>query len=125
MICLQIVKDGDLMSLTSELIRGRVDAVILSNLMNRDSYGYEINKSILKKSSGRYELNEATLYTAFKRLIDMGYITTYWGGEDVGARRKYYRITSEGRMAYERMLDEWEMAKKLLDAILSADEIAD
>ncbi len=115
-------KDGDQMSLASELIRGRVDAVILANLMNRDSYGYEINKSILKKSSGRYELNEATLYTAFKRLIDLGYITTYWGGGDVGARRKYYRITTDGKDAYYRMLEEWQTAKQMLDAILSIEE---
>lgn len=110
------------MSLASELIRGRVDAVILANLMHRDSYGYEINKSILRKSSGRYELNEATLYTAFKRLIDLGYITTYWGGGDVGARRKYYRITADGKDAYYRMLEEWQTAKLMLDAILSTEQ---
>ncbi len=107
------------MSMVSELIRGRVDAAILANIMDKDSYGYEINKSILRKSSGRYELNEATLYVAFKRLIDLGYITTYWGEGGVGARRKYYRITAEGRAAYYRMLAEWEDAKKIIDAILS------
>ena len=107
------------MSIASELIRGRVDAVILANLMNRDSYGYEINKAILRKSSGKYELNEATLYTAFKRLIDMGYITTYWGEGDIGARRKYYKITAGGAQAYQRMLAEWQEAKNLMDNILS------
>lgn len=109
------------MSIASELIRGRVDAVILANLIHKDSYGYEINKSILRKSSGRYELNEATLYTAFKRLIDLGYITTYWGDGDIGARRKYYRITDDGVKAYDRMLGEWQDAKKLLDSILSTE----
>lgn len=109
------------MSIASELIRGRVDAVILANIMNKDSYGYEINKAILRKSAGRYELNEATLYTAFKRLTDMGYIVTYCGDGDVGARRKYYKITAEGKNAYYRMLQEWQEAKGLMDAILSTE----
>lgn len=109
------------MSIASELIRGRVDAVILANIMNKDSYGYEINKAILRKSAGRYELNEATLYAAFKRLTDMGYIVTYWGDGDVGARRKYYKITAEGKNAYYRMLQEWQEAKGLMDAILSTE----
>lgn len=109
------------MSIASELIRGRVDAVILANLMYKDSYGYEINKSINRKSGSRYELNEATLYTAFKRLADMGYIITYWGDGDTGARRKYYRITTEGREAYHRMFNEWQEAKELIDKILSVE----
>ena len=76
------------MSMASELMRGRVDAAILANIINKDSYGYEINKMIFHKSGCRYELNEATLYTAFKRLIDLGYIVTYWREGEVGARRK-------------------------------------
>lgn len=109
------------MSIASELIRGRVDAVILANLMYKDSYGYEINKSISRKSKSRYELNEATLYTAFKRLADMGYIITYWGDGDTGARRKYYRITEDGKEAYYRMFKEWQEAKELMDSILSVE----
>lgn len=110
------------MSMASELMRGRVDAAILANIINNDSYGYEINKMIFHKSGGRYELNEATLYTAFKRLIDLGYIVTYWGEGEVGARRKYYRITPDGKKAYYRMVSEWEDAKKLVDAILETEE---
>ncbi len=113
------VKEADKLSVASELIRGRVDAVILANLMQGDSYGYEINKSILRKSSGLYELNEATLYTSFKKLLDSGYITSYWGDSESGARRKYYHITPLGREAYYRMTDEWVEAKIIMDKILS------
>ena len=110
------------MSMASELMRGRVDAAILANIINKDSYGYEINKMIFHKSGCRYELNEATLYTAFKRLIDLGYIVTYWGEGEVGATRKYYQITPDGKKAYYRMVSEWEDAKKLVDAILETEE---
>ena len=56
------------MSIAGDLIRGHTDAIILARLLRGDSYGYEINKKIKSASGGRYELNEATLYTAFKRL---------------------------------------------------------
>ena len=68
------------MSIAGDLIRGHTDAIILARLLKSDSYGYEINKMISTLSSGRFELKEATLYTAFKRLEDAGHIA---------ARRKY------------------------------------
>ena len=70
------------MSIASDIIRGHTDAIILARLSAGDSYGYEINKAILRKTNGRYELKEATLYTAFKRLEESGSITSYWGNEE-------------------------------------------
>ena len=90
------------MSIRADVIRGHTDAVILAQLLRRDSYGYEINKNIENCSGGEFVLKEATLYTAFRRLEDSGYITSYWGDEAVGARRKYYRITEKGREAYRQ-----------------------
>ena len=62
------------MSIAGDLIRGHTDAIILARLLRGDSYGYEINKVISTLSAGRFELKEATLYTAFKRLEELGYI---------------------------------------------------
>ena len=81
------------MSIASDLIRGSTEIIILAHLINKDSYGYEINKSISEKTNSAYELKEATLYTAFRRLEDTGMITSYWGDENSGARRRYYKIT--------------------------------
>ena len=78
------------MSIAGDLIRGHTDAIILARLLRGDSYGYEINKTISTLSCGRFELKEATLYTAFKRLEELGYITSYWGSSGAGARRRYY-----------------------------------
>ena len=61
------------MSIAGDLIRGHTDAIILARLLRGDSYGYEINKVISTLSSNRFELKEATLYTAFKRLEELGY----------------------------------------------------
>lgn len=106
------------MSIAGDLIRGHTDAIILAQLLQSDSYGYEINKIISTLSSGRFELKEATLYTAFRRLEDAGHITSYWGDSGAGARRRYYTITPSGKEASYRLLQEWEETKEIMDKLL-------
>ncbi len=109
------------MSITADLIRGHTDTIILAKLMEKDSYGYEINKAVYKASNQLYELKEATLYTAFKRLEDAGCISSYWGDQQTGARRKYYTITGIGKEVYKQKLSEWLEAKKLIDTLLGTE----
>ena len=106
------------MSIAGDLIRGHTDAIILARLLKSDSYGYEINKIISTLSSGRFELKEATLYTAFKRLEEQGFIASYWGGSGAGARRRYYTITPSGREASHRLILEWLETKEIMDKLL-------
>ena len=106
------------MSIAGDLIRGHTDAIILARLLREDSYGYEINKTISTLSGGRFELKEATLYTAFRRLEEQGYITSYWGDSNAGARRRYYAITPAGREASHRLRAEWVETKEIMDKLL-------
>lgn len=110
------------MSITADLIRGHTDAIILAHLLERDSYGYEINKSILEQTDHRYELKEATLYTAFRRLEDAGYIASYWGNENIGARRKYYTLTQAGREAFEVQQNAWKTARDMINKLMKTEE---
>ena len=110
------------MSIAGDLIRGHTDAIILARLMQADSYGYEINKIISTLSDGRFELKEATLYTAFKRLEESGCIASYWGNSGAGARRRYYTITPAGREASRRLLGEWRETKLIMDQLLETEE---
>ena len=106
------------LSITSDLVRGHTETIILAQLMEKDSYGYEINKSIQTKTAGQYELKEATLYSAFKRLEEAKMIESYWGDETTGARRRYYRITKLGKMLYEKSKEDWEETKRLIDSLI-------
>lgn len=109
---------GGGMSITSDMLRGHTDTIILSSLLQQDSYGYQINKEILQKTHDRYELKEATLYSAFRRMEAAGWIRTYWGDETTGARRRYYAITDSGKEAYQRLKQEWVEAKETIDRLL-------
>lgn len=106
------------MSMTADVLRGHTETILLAHLLDGDSYGYEINKSIQQLTQGKYELKEATLYTAFRRLEQSGCIRSYWGNETTGARRRYYAITEVGRAAYWQARAEWEDAKEMLDALI-------
>ena len=110
------------MSLTSDLIRGHTETVILAQLLDHDSYGYEINKSIRERSGGEYEAKEGTLYTAFRWLEQAGYIRSYWGDETSGARRRYYSITDEGRAVFEEHKAEWQRVRTILSALIEGEQ---
>jgi len=111
------------MSIASDLIRGHTDTIILARLMGGDNYGYEINKSIQQRTDGKYELKEATLYTAFRRLEQAGCIASYWGDEQTGARRRYYSITDTGRETYGDLITDWKIAKTMIDKLIETEEV--
>ena len=104
--------------ISSDLLRGHTDTIVLGILSSGDSYGYEIYKKIIEKSGGQYELKEATLYASFRRLEEQGCINSYWGDETQGGRRKYYKITPHGESQYVLNKQDWEFTKKIIDKIL-------
>ena len=107
------------MSIASDLIRGHTETIILAQLLERDSYGYEINRAMQHKTGHRFELKEATLYTAFRRLEESRCIQSYWGDETQGARRRYYSITPLGKESYRLRKKEWDEAKTLIDKLIT------
>ncbi len=107
---------------SSDLIRGNIDAIILRHLYDGDNYGYEIIKSVGKNSQGRYELKEPSLYTSLRRLESQKLIASYWGTESRGGRRKYYSITPAGAEAYREHLAAWKTAKEIIDRLIERPE---
>jgi PadR family transcriptional regulator PadR len=104
--------------LTSDLLRGHTDTIILKFLLDGDKYGYEITKLVAELSDNEYELKEATMYSSLKRLEQNGYISSYWGDETQGGRRKYYHITLAGEDLYAINILNWQSAKEILDKLL-------
>jgi len=106
------------MVISADLLRGYTDAVILRRLAEKDGYGYQISKEVTNLSGGRLELKEATLYTAFRRLENAGCIRSYWGDETVGARRRYYSITEEGKRRLAEEVNAWRETREVLNRLL-------
>ena len=75
---------------------------ILLSLVDEDLHGYAIIQDIAARTDGEVRLTASTLYAAVRRLVDTGWIaerTQRPRGADDDPRRRYYGITSTGRLA--------------------------
>lgn len=107
------------MQIDKEILKGYIDTIIISILNRSTMYGYELAKTVRKISRGSFEMKEGTLYLALKRLEKNGMVDSYWDdGESGGGRRKYYRITQEGREFLIEKKTEWEFMKNIMDKFL-------
>ena len=106
-------------SVSSDLIRGHINTIILRALYDGDKYGYEIIAEIERKSHGQYSLKQPSLYSALKRLEKDGYVTSYWGGSVSGGRRKYFSLTESGKAISEQNQSEWEYSRTVIDSLIS------
>jgi PadR family transcriptional regulator, regulatory protein PadR len=109
-------------TISSDLIRGHIDTIVLGLLNGQDRYGYEIVKEVGVLSEGQYELKEPTLYSAFRRMEGQELIRSYWGEESQGGRRKYYAITEQGTTTYKRNLEDWQRARSLIDRLVATSD---
>lgn len=106
------------MAISSDMFRGHTETVILNILRRGDSYGYEITKFIKENSESRFDVKDATIYTAFRRMEQDGLITMYWGDGVGGARRRYYSITDAGEAAYQERVSDWQEAHEILKKLI-------
>ena len=107
------------MAISSDVIRGYNDTMILYLLLDKPSYGYEISKQIKTLSNEKYVIKETTLYSAFTRMERNGYIESF-NDEDMsnGKRRTYYRITEAGRQYYKDKCEEWKLTKEVVEKFI-------
>ncbi|MBU3129308.1 PadR family transcriptional regulator [Clostridium tagluense] len=104
--------------ISSDVIRGYNDTIILFMLQDGESYGYEISKNIRKLSDEKYVMKETTLYSAFNRLEKNGYIESFYKDETFGKRRTYYKITSTGLTYYKEKCEEWSLTKEVINKFI-------
>jgi len=108
--------------MNAEILRGFTDAIILNCLLESDSYGYKISRSIIEKTNSKMDIKDATIYLAFKRMEKDKLITSYWSDNNIGARRKYYKITDEGKRYLKEKKKEWKKNKDILDILLLGED---
>ncbi len=106
-------------------LKGNINTIILCSLYdkdgkNGDKYGYEIAKEIKERTENKYEIKQPTLYSYLKKLEQQDLITSYWGTESNGGRRRYYSLTPRGRVDCERFMAEWEYHKAVLNTLVTS-----
>jgi PadR family transcriptional regulator PadR len=100
-----------------QMRKGSTEFLILSLLMERPMYGYEISQQLTQRSGGYFEMKEGLLYPALHRMQQKGWVSTDWQVVD-GRRRKYYALTRLGREELGEQAAEWKTFLDQLNALL-------
>jgi PadR family transcriptional regulator PadR len=90
--------------MNAQFKRGIVELCVLSELVQEDMYGY----SIISNISEHIDVNENTVYPILRRLTKEGYFTTYLKESNIGAARKYYKVTEPGFRYYLELREQWD-----------------
>ena len=95
-------------SVGKDVKKGSAEVLVLALVEDRPRHGYEIGKLIEERSGGVLRFHIASLYPMLYRLEKRGLIEGRWV-EKAGQRRKrFYRITPQGRQVLERQRNRWQ-----------------
>ena len=104
-------------AISSDLIRGHIDTIILQTLITGDKFPQQISDEIEIKSNNKYQINQATLYSSLKRLETLKYVKSYWNDAKDG-RRKYYNLTESGKNFIDEALSNWSYSRNIIDNLV-------
>lgn len=109
---------GEIMKINKELLKGSTTVLILSILNRKDMYGYEMIKEIDLRSNGIFSFKEGTLYPILHNLENANYIEAYWDDSNGGRKRKYYKITDNGKNFLLEKESEWKLFSETVNSVL-------
>jgi PadR family transcriptional regulator len=107
--------------LDRELKKGSAELLILSLVETRPRHGYEISKLIDARSDGVLKFNVASLYPLLYRLEKRGWIQGRWVEKAGQRRRRYYKLTREGRRVLAAQRNGWEAFVAAISRITGAE----
>jgi DNA-binding PadR family transcriptional regulator len=108
------------MEINKDLMAASSTPIVLAILTEGDSYGYAIIKRVRELSGGRMEWTDGMLYPVLHRLERLGHVAARWQVAESGRKRKYYRITSQGRKQLAEERKQWQAVDATLKGIWQA-----
>jgi PadR family transcriptional regulator PadR len=102
------MSDMDTRALDRELKRGSAELLILSLLDARPRHGYELSKLIHTRSGGQLTFHIDSLYPLLYRLEERGWIKGVWVEKEGERRRRFYKVTTEGRRVLAQQKKTWD-----------------
>lgn len=90
-----------------ELAAASSRPLVLSILTQGESYGYALIERVREMSGGRIEWSEGMLYPVLHRLEREELIRSRWKTAETGRRRKYYRLSSNGKRSLADYREQW------------------
>lgn len=103
--------------LQRELKKGSTEMLIMALVEDRPRHGYEIAKLIGERSDGVLQFHVASLYPLLYRLEKRGHIKGQWVEKAGQRRRRYYKLTAEGRRVLAAQRNTWQEFFAALDRV--------
>ena len=100
-----------------ELKRGSAELLILALLEEQERHGYDLARLIGERSSGAISFHAASLYPTLYRMEDNGLIDGRWVEKPGPRRRRYYRLTAQGRKTLARQRGLWDQFVNGLESV--------
>ncbi|HSE43563.1 MAG TPA: PadR family transcriptional regulator, partial [Acidobacteriota bacterium] len=110
-----------LKAFSRELKKGNAELLILSLIEHRPRHGYEISKLIESRSGGALSFNVASFYPLLYRLEQRGLIQGRWVEKAGERRRRYYRLTAQGRATLKTQRSVWRDFVEAMNRITGAE----
>jgi transcriptional regulator len=107
--------------LDRELKKGSAELIILSIVETRARHGYEISQLIETRSGGQLKFHVASLYPLLYRLEERGWLQGRWVEKAGQRRRRFYRLTAEGRRVLTSQRDTWKAFVNAMRLITGVD----
>ena len=107
--------------LDRELKKGSAELIILSIVEARPRHGYEISQQIEARSAGQLKFHIASLYPLLYRLEERGWLQGRWVEKAGQRRRRYYRLTVEGRRVLASQRKTWRAFVAAMQLITGVD----
>ncbi|QIB26614.1 PadR family transcriptional regulator [Caloranaerobacter azorensis] len=104
--------------MNKELLKGSTETLILSLLSRKPMYGYGLIKELEVMSNGIFKLKEGTLYPILHSLENKKLVESYWEEREGQRKRKYYRITDNGKKELSDKKKEWQIFSNTIDKVL-------
>ena len=105
----------------AELKKGSAETLILALLEDGPRHGYDLTKLIAARSGGRLSFHVASLYTSLYRLEGAGLIAGRWVEKPGQHRRRFYRLTPQGRRDLVVRRHSWREFVAAVEGIVSPD----
>ena len=109
-------------SFTPEVKKGSAELLVLAMVEERPRHGYEISKLIEARSEGALSFHVASLYPMLYRLERRGWVEGRWVEKAGQRRRRYYKLTTEGRKVLARQRSVWRQFMVALDRVAGISE---
>jgi len=126
-----------------EFKKGSLGMLLLRLLNEQPSYGYELCERLRARSDGVLTFEDGAIYPLLHDFERRGVIEGYWGADEAaheaahesapesapetapvataarrGPRRRYYRLTGDGRAALRANVEEWKTFSEAVRRVL-------